>query len=93
MARSALSIAIDMPFPVTGGIMVRASPIRRPEWEEAFLGVRESAAMELKEESSHTALFNRCNKRDSGWPESHCFQLVERLGTGDRERKRPQTLT
>jgi hypothetical protein len=93
MERPALSMAIDMPFPVTGGIMVRASPIRRPEWEEAFLGVRESAAMELKEESSHTALFNRFIKRDSGWPESHCFQTVERLGTGDRERKRPQTLT
>lgn len=73
--------------------MVRASPRRRPGWAEAFLGVRESAAMELKEESSQTASFKRWDKREEGWPESQFFQVVARSGTGERERKRPQTLT
>gem|GEM_PF-4437581 len=54
-ARWAPSIAIDIPFPVTGGIIVRESPMRMPERPAAFWGERERAAMELKEDSFHSA--------------------------------------
>jgi hypothetical protein len=86
-------MAMDIPFPVTGGIIVSASPIRIPERAEAFFGVRERAAIELNEDSSQTASFNLWESRECGSPESHSFQEEERSGIAVRERKRPQTLT
>ena len=46
------STAMDMPLPVRGGIMVRASPIRMPDCSAARRGRREMAETLEKEASS-----------------------------------------
>jgi hypothetical protein len=40
---------MDMPLPVRGGIMVRASPTRTPDWAAARRGRREMAETLEKE--------------------------------------------
>ena len=46
------STAMDIPLPVSGGIMVSASPMRTPDWAEARRGRREMAEMLEREASS-----------------------------------------
>ena len=50
--RNPPSKAMDMPLPVSGGIMVRASPIRTPDWAAARRGRREMAETLEREASS-----------------------------------------
>ncbi len=75
-------MAMDIPLPVTGGIMVRASPIFTPRRSVACLGERERAAIELKEESSHWALCNRWERRELASPLSHSFHFEARSEIG-----------
>jgi len=46
------STAMDIPLPVSGGIMVRASPTRTPDWALARRGRREMAETLEREASS-----------------------------------------
>ena len=57
--RNPPSTAIDMPLPVRGGIMVRASPIRTPDCSDARRGRKEMAETLEKESSSQRTPWSR----------------------------------
>jgi hypothetical protein len=65
-ANSADSNAMDMPLPVTGGIMVIESPMQISARDEARCGRNDIPATAQKEFSSNSALANRWRKIEPG---------------------------
>src|SRR5437867_11334869 len=101
MGISTDSKAMDMPFPVTGGIIVRASPTQHSGRVVAGCGRRERPATEQKEASSKAALARRECKGVPGAPRTVSCQdllsptLSSEGGEGEAPaglRNRPQTL-
>ena len=93
MASSADSKAIDMPLPVTGGIMVNASPTQHSFRWVARCGRRQSPATEQKESSSNRASATRECSTDAAGPPSQSRQRCARSGTTDLLRNKPQMFT
>jgi len=71
MAISADSNAMDMPLPVTGGVIVSASPMQHSAFAAARCGFRERPATEQNESGSNCAAPNRWFNGDPGSPRNH----------------------
>src|ERR1035441_10573519 len=93
MASSADSKAIDMPLPVTGGIIVSASPTQHSFRWVAHCGRRQRPATEQKEFSSNRASARRERNTDAGGPPSQSRQRRARSGTTDLLQNKPQMFT
>src|SRR5882757_11575165 len=71
IAISADSKAMDIPLPVTGGIIVTASPMQHSVLSMARCGFSESPATEQNESSSNRADASRSRNGESGLPRSN----------------------
>ena len=91
-ASCADSNASDIPLPVTGGIIVSASPMHTSDFSEARCGCNDRPATEQKDFSSNSARANRSCKIVPGFPRSRSNPFFGKSFSPLR-RNRPQTFT